>query len=199
MKFRGFKTLVIDPAVSLSIKNVAIIGGEPFMKKDLLLKVVKYCKDKDLRVFIGTNGTLITEEFAFELEKVGIDSIWISIYGAREQSHDFITQTSSSFKEMLRGLEILSETKLEVGIQLVPMKPTWKEQSAIVDLVRKYGVKRIEIFRLAPVGRAIDNWEKILLSREEIQHLEEVLIAKAKETGIIIAPAGFATMQIFLD
>jgi len=197
MEFEEFKTLVLDPSISLSIENVAIIGGEPFMKSDLLLKVVKYCKSKGLKVFIGTNGTLITENIASELKRMGVDSIWITIYGVKEKTHEFITQTPSSFKKMLRGLKILSETGINIGIQLVPMKPTWREQPLIVDLVKRYGVEKIEIFRVAPVGRAIDNWGKLLLTKEETHKLEEELIAKVKETEMIIAPAGFATMQTF--
>ena len=64
---------LIDGMVRAGFKIMIFSGGEPLMRPDIY-ELARYATDKGLRVVLGTNGTLITEEVAQELK--GLDS-WL--------------------------------------------------------------------------------------------------------------------------
>lgn len=83
--------------ISDSISEVRILGGEPFMNKDLY-KILEWWKDCDkIGVFtIYTNGTIIPEKKCIEALKANNCRIRISDYG---HNHKKIEKTTEVFKK----------------------------------------------------------------------------------------------------
>ncbi|MFC2048031.1 radical SAM protein, partial [Chloroflexota bacterium] len=60
----------------LKVGNPVLIltGGEPLVRPDVL-QIAGYGVNKGLKVVMGTNGTLVTEEMATEMKKVPVSRL----------------------------------------------------------------------------------------------------------------------------
>ena len=77
------KWLKIGEEVKNSLpKNtfLEINGGEPLIRKDLTISLIKKLKQKFDCVALNSNGVLINAETVKELEKSGLDILKISFY-----------------------------------------------------------------------------------------------------------------------
>lgn len=61
-----------------AFKEVTFTGGEPVLKKNILIKIIKNAKNLGYYVNIDTNATLIDKKLLKILEKTGVDDIYIS-------------------------------------------------------------------------------------------------------------------------
>ena len=62
----------IDWLATIGCRVLAIMGGEPLIERDFILKVIHYGNEKGFFVYLPTNGRLLTEEYIDELGSAGI-------------------------------------------------------------------------------------------------------------------------------
>ena len=123
----------IAQAKAMGNSFFGILGGEPFMHKDLL-KIFEANRDVYFQVF--TNGHFITDEVAAELRRLGNVTPLISVEGteiisnARRGRSDVLSHT-------MQGLETALRHKLLVGVCTSVCK------SNIEDLVNNRWVDRL--------------------------------------------------------
>lgn len=65
----------IDWLKTIGCRVIAIMGGEPLIRKDFILKVVQYGSMSGFFVYLPTNGYLLTKDFIEELGKAGVAAI----------------------------------------------------------------------------------------------------------------------------
>lgn len=86
-------------------------GGEPLVRKK---DIIRLCEEHSDCVFLAfTNGTLIDEEFAEEVLRVGNFVPAISVEGF-EAATDF-RRGKGTYRAVMRAMEILKEKKLPFG------------------------------------------------------------------------------------
>jgi len=68
---------LIDDIIGLGRPILILTGGEPLMRDDFF-DIAKYAADRGLRVVVGSNGTLITEEIAMKMKEVPIARLGVS-------------------------------------------------------------------------------------------------------------------------
>ena len=61
--------LAIDSLLKLGVRKIQIIGGEPFVYKQLLRSMLDYAIGKFAQIEVFTNGTLVTDEWFEYLKK----------------------------------------------------------------------------------------------------------------------------------
>jgi len=105
--------------------NLILLGGEPLVRFDLLESFLPWAKSevnkagKQLRIDMTSNGTLLDEERAAFLKRMGV-MVLLSMDGDRE-THDRSRVDRSgngSFSRTLRGLENLRRTQGYVGVKM---------------------------------------------------------------------------------
>ena len=64
---------------SVGCRVLAYMGGEPLMRKDFLLALTRYAKDKGFFVYLPTNGILMDESFIDDIAKAGISVINLAV------------------------------------------------------------------------------------------------------------------------
>ena len=69
---------LVDQILEVGRPIIILTGGEPLVRSDVL-QIAKYAVSRGLRVVMGTNGTLITEEMDFKLKEVPISRLGISL------------------------------------------------------------------------------------------------------------------------
>lgn len=97
---------------------VEINGGEPLLRKSLVLKLIKELKKYFQTVALNSNGLVINEEIVKELENVNLDIMKISFYSLNKDIHNLLRGHPQAYEKALNAVRLLSQSKirLEIGV-----------------------------------------------------------------------------------
>lgn len=111
--------------------TLVLAGGEPLLNFQLVRDICSYIKfkNRNIKISIQTNGTLIDEEIAWELKNLGI-GIGVSLDG-KPQVNDFFR---SNGKDAIRGIQYLKKAGIDVNINAVITKNNIDEFYGLIDL-----------------------------------------------------------------
>jgi radical SAM protein with 4Fe4S-binding SPASM domain len=109
-----------------------LTGGEPFLRGDIL-DILNLTK-RYFSLIVFTNATLITPETAKALSEAGPFSVHVSMYSNEPEIHDKITGKPGSFKETMRGIELLLKEDIEPVIKC----PVMNENIASINQLKAW-------------------------------------------------------------
>jgi sulfatase maturation enzyme AslB (radical SAM superfamily) len=90
-------------------ENVALYGGDPTLRSDLPEIIREARRDGYRRIKLLTNGRAFSNiQFLDQIMHAGCNLFEITLWGSNPSLHDYLTQTSGSFLETIRGLENLA-------------------------------------------------------------------------------------------
>jgi MoaA/NifB/PqqE/SkfB family radical SAM enzyme len=98
--------LVLDDLRELGTLYVTLTGGEALAHPDFL-RIARGVRERSFALRILTNGSLITEALADEIQALRPMGVEVSLHGSGPETHDRTTGTPGSFEAMLRGLDRL--------------------------------------------------------------------------------------------
>jgi radical SAM protein with 4Fe4S-binding SPASM domain len=143
---------VIDELDRVGIPLLALSGGEPLVREDLL-ELVGYARDRGFYVALATNGTLITKSKARELREAGIQFVQISLDGASATTHDRFRGIDGVFERTIQGIENCVEEGFFVNIAATATRDNYREIPKIIDLCEERGVTWFMVYNFVPTGR----------------------------------------------
>lgn len=132
MSFDRFK-YILDQYVAMGGLHVTLSGGEALMNIDIL-KMLRYCREKDLQISLLTNLISLKEEQIPILKEVNLSLIQVSLYSMNAKKHDFITTVKGSFEKTKAAIEKLHNADIPVQISC----PIMKANKDGYDEVMKY-------------------------------------------------------------
>lgn len=112
---------IIDTLATAGIQVITFTGGEPLVRRDLLLPLIQYCKTTGLRVLVNTSGVPVTESVAHQLVEVGLDGALVSLMSADESINNKLAH-ANSYKRTIRGIRLLANTGIVVTVNMVCTK-----------------------------------------------------------------------------
>ena len=118
---------------------VQITGGEPFLNPDIF-KIIKYAKKIGFIVFIPTNGTLITKDFADKLAESKVDQISISLHHNNPKIFERIEGHKNILNKALQSIENLKEKGVPVSALCTISKYNVNDIEDVVKFVEKIGI-----------------------------------------------------------
>jgi len=185
---------ILQKARPLGLEEVGFTGGEPFLRKKKLQKLLSLCENElDIPIHVHTSGTLISRREAEEIKQLeGV--VTITLYGSSSKTHDAITQVEGSMKSTLSGLRRLLRAGANVFAYTVPMKSNLHEIIPLIRMVSEKGCKKVRILSLSPTGRAMENFDKLALDDDEVTWLNGE-ITKAQQEIDVELYAGFCTRR----
>ena len=119
MPFEDF-TIVCKELQDIGVKEVQLIGGEPFCHKNIK-EMLQYAADRFEFVEVFTNGILINEEWCKFFKKNNIH-VAMSIYSYDAKEHDKVTLQNGSHDRTVHAVELLKEYDIPHRIATVYMK-----------------------------------------------------------------------------
>lgn len=141
-------------AKSLGAIRVFFTGGEPFIREDFL-DILREAKRLKYAVYLSSNGTLISEEKAFQLADLGLEVLQISLDGLG-QTHDYLRGKKGAFEKAVKAIEILrkqlQKTKLAVAFTLTK-ENLWQTQG-VFELAGELGADIFSLIPLFKCGRS---------------------------------------------
>jgi MoaA/NifB/PqqE/SkfB family radical SAM enzyme len=173
----------IEQAKAMGNSFFGILGGEPFMHKDLL-KIFAQHRDVYFQVF--TNGHFITDEVAAELRRLGNVTPLISVEGTDIIS-DQRRGRAGVLNETMRGLHTALKHKLLVGVCTSVCKTNLDDlvNDAWVDRLIDMGVMYCWFHIYRPVGPE-PNPQLALDSSEQRRVRQFVVDTRATKPIIVI-------------
>ena len=137
-------------------------GGEPLMRKDLF-QMVDLAREYGMKTGLSTNGTLITDEIANELNRLGFGEVGISLDGIGS-NNDRFRGKQGAFEAALTGIRRCIALGIRVSLRLTITRHNYRDIPAIFELVEDEGIERVCLYHLAYAGRGNT------LQKEDIDH-----------------------------
>lgn len=167
----------VEQVKKLKPTPFAISGGEPLLKKEVLLYMVENLTPiREMAVTVFTNGTLMTNDYAQQLYDAGLRIARVSVDGHTEQLHDSI-RGKGAFKKTIRGIEHLRELGIHVNVVSVISRKNYQYYGEIRHFVRHIS-DSYSIVPVLPGGRAAGS--DLLLSPEEVFNVKTAFIGSGK-------------------
>lgn len=179
------KTL-IEEIAKAGFKIMIFSGGEPLMRPDIL-ELIAYASHLKLRPVIGSNGTLIDEEFAKQLKQAGTMGIGISLDSMDAIKHNQFRGLDDAWEKAVEGMKYARKVGLSFQIHTTVMDWNYHEILEITDFAAKIGAVAHHIFFLVPTGRAL-NIKEEFLDAHQYEKLLTAIVKKQQEVQIEVKP-----------
>lgn len=131
---------LIDEYVEMGGIHVTFSGGEAFLHRELL-DLVRYCRERDLKVSILSNLIAVTDKQIEELRSLNISLIQVSLYSMDPQKHDFVTTIKGSLEKTKRVIEKLVAADIPVQISCPIMKANQDGYEDVLEYAKSLKIK----------------------------------------------------------
>lgn len=169
---------IINDLASFGCPVLLFSGGEPLVREDLP-ELAQYAVEKGMRAVVSTNGTLINQDKARELKKIGLSYVGISLDGGKE-IHDHFRGVPGAFDRAMQGVENCQNEGLKVGLRFTINKRNMQEITKVFSFVRERQIPRVCFYHLVYSGRG----SKLInedLSSQETREVVDLILDKTKE------------------
>jgi len=156
---------------------VFVEGGEPFLREDLF-DLLALMQQKQLKVHLSTNGTLLTPRILTALKQLGV-RVMISIDGTTKATYESI-RDGASFEKVVEQARNCAQEGILEAIDFTLLKRNYTEIPAIFELAASVGAPKITLIGLKPCR----DYSEELLSPQEYREAVKLACQAAQETGI---------------
>jgi len=146
---------ILSELRNMGVMNISFTGGEIFLRDDLF-ELIDYARALFMRVFLMSNGTILTIEQAERLSKLSIAEFSTTLFSLEQQIHDRITRRDGSLERLLANLQLLKDNNIRVRIKTPIMQ---SNVNSIKD-IRSYCDKQGFVFSASPVIYAKNDGNK---------------------------------------
>jgi len=162
MKLETFQKLVDDLEGSLLEINLTNYG-EPFINKNVL-KMVRYAKDRGIRVIMGSNGHFLDGHASADaIIDSGLDQVYFSMDGATQATYEkyrvggHIDQVMENVGTLVKERKRRGSSHPEVELQFIVMRHNEHEEPRMREIARELDVDR---FLLKSVSFNNSEWRE---------------------------------------
>lgn len=161
---------LIDKLSEMKVFQLAIGGGEPFLRADIF-EIIKYCKKKGIVPNITTNGTLIDSHTVKRIKHV-VGGVSVSLNGYSSKTN--IGRDPSSFNDAVLGLKRLLAADIPTGVNVLVSNDSLSYLEDTFQFLKNLGVNWINVLRLKPRLRD-RHFNHYMLSQDDLKILKNVL------------------------
>jgi len=120
-------------------------GGEPLIHPKIL-DMVKYAKDKDCKVGLINNGSMMTEDIASILLDLEIDMIEFSVDAADAQTYD-IVRKGLSFEKLLKNVKTTFDLRNKKKSKTKILASAVNQKGVDIDAVEEFWLPHVDLFQ----------------------------------------------------
>lgn len=175
----GLLTLMRD---EYGTEAVTLLGGEPFVHRDLA-QVVRHAKEElGQRVEICTNGYRIVRRLAeiaphLDLLRVSLEGVGSTNDGIRRYG---------SYQSALDSLSLARDLGVPTGATMTVTSRNVGEVLPLAGILARLGVRQLKLHHLRPVGNAADHPELLVTDPAAYGRLREELAAAELPLEVIV-------------
>lgn len=144
---------VLSEAKEMGISLVVVLGGEPFLRKDLL-DVCEAHHDMAFQVF--THGGFLNEEMVEKIARLGNVMPAISLEGFRDETDK--RRGGGHFGKVVKGMDLLREAKVLFACSLTQTRENTDVLASerFIDFLIAKGCILVWYFMCVPIGKNPD-------------------------------------------
>ncbi len=131
-------TAILDLLKEQGTLYVIFSGGEILTREDFF-DIARYSRQKGFALRLLTNGTLIDETVADQIQELHPLTVEISVYGSTPATHDRITACQGSFARSLKALRLLNQRGIRTIVKSLIMKGNAPEFQRMKELAQEIG------------------------------------------------------------
>jgi heme d1 biosynthesis radical SAM protein NirJ len=146
---------VMDDLKAFGVPVLILSGGEPLLRPDIF-DISERANAMRFYVGLSSNGTLIDAAMADRICATGYDYVGVSLDGIGA-THDRFRCKEGAFDEALRGLRLLRERGVKVGVRFTMTEDNAGELPALLDLVERENFPKFYLSHLVYAGRGNKN------------------------------------------
>ncbi len=176
---------LIDQLSEMGCPTLAITGGEPLLRKDLV-EIVRYATSKNIRTRIQSNAQLLTDDIASRLKEAGLYSYGVGMDGSTPEINDKIRNKSGAFDKAISAIKLLKSKGLKVHIEFTLTRFNLHDLHNTLNLLEKLGVDTFLARAAIFTGRAMANNEAFRLSKLEYRKFLEEISRERRERKITL-------------
>jgi len=129
---------IIDQLSEIGCFYLGFTGGEPFIRGDAM-DIFWYAKKKGFEIIIYTNGSLINEAIAKELQQLRPNKVDITLTSMKKKSFEKISKVPGSYEKVFSTIEMLRENKIPVGFKTCILKENEDEIEEMQEFTSSLG------------------------------------------------------------
>lgn len=158
-------------------ERMEFTGGEPTVRKDIIVLIQKAKELGYTKIGISTNGILLSDKkFCDRLVKAGLTTITLSLHAHNKTLHEVISRTPGAFDKTVGGIKnVVTYKDLLVSVDTVIFRPNYKYIFQIGKFIHSLGVSCWDITDLLPEGRAKKNYEALCVKRAKLSDVLHTL------------------------
>ncbi len=158
---------VLREAEEMGIHLVVVLGGEPFLREDL---IEIYREHPRMLFHVFTHGGLLDEKTVETMASLGNVSPAISMEGYEEETD--LRRGKGHFKKLMKGMELLRAAKILFACSLTQTRQNTDilTSDSFIDFLIDQGLILIWYFMCIPVGRNPDlRWMPTPAQRDQLR------------------------------
>jgi MoaA/NifB/PqqE/SkfB family radical SAM enzyme len=164
---------IVDKIQSIGSNQIFLSGGEPMMKMDLMIDLIKKSA-KETDFWVLTSGYQCTEDNMHRLKKAGLTGVSVSLDHYIEEFHNEFRGNSKSFDWVRTAVDNAQKAKLVTALSICVTRAFVTESNLMqyMDLAREMGVAFVQILEPRDVGHFAG--QDVLLTEKEFSLLEQI-------------------------
>ncbi len=179
---------VVRQLAELGTREISIIGGEAFVRKDWLA-IIRAISQHGIDCTMQTGGYKLSAAMIEAAKAAGLRGVGVSIDGL-EALHDRLRGVRGSYAEALRVLNDCRRLGLTTSVNTQITALTMPQLAELMDVIIAAGAKVWQIQLTVAMGNAVDN-DEILLQPYELATLMPLLAElhrKGRERDFLLLP-----------
>jgi radical SAM protein with 4Fe4S-binding SPASM domain len=175
---------IIDQLIKEKVFRLVATGGEPFLNKEVLFKALEALNSAGITMVINSNLVLLTDQDALTIKKLGVSSVLTSLTAPNGSVHDDIVQCRGAFNKTVRGISLLKDVGVSVGVNMVVSKKNNHLIKETADFVKSLGLKGFYATKAGCPGNCHDFSDLRLNPQEFTQYLEDLSSVEKKDFSV---------------
>ncbi|MGJ4890271.1 radical SAM protein [Bradyrhizobium sp. HKCCYLRH3099] len=179
---------LVDRLAELGTREITLIGGEAFLRRDWL-EIVQRIARRGILCTLQTGGYGLGEELIRRAQSAGLSGVGVSVDGL-ETTHDILRGRIGSYRSALTALEFAHKVGIETSANTQINSKSAAELPELYELLRTCGIRAWQLQLTVAMGNAADN-SNILIQPYELSELMPMIASltrRGSADGIRIIP-----------
>lgn len=167
----------VKSVVPLHLYNFCMCGGEPLLRKNLLVSCAKLLSKEGTIVSMVSNGILASHDVINELYESGVTNFQYSLDGLKK-GHERLRNKKDIFEGIIDAINYTAKLNVTLSVAFCPTSFNLDEfvmvYNLLMDLSNKYRPNnpiKLRVQPLMELGRASENLNEIMPTEEQYRLL----------------------------
>jgi len=143
LAIEGWRDFLLSLKLWLGPYLVTFNGGEPFIKEGLL-KLLRFCKDNQIKTHVITNGTFCDIKYCDLILEAGLNFITFSLDSRFPQIHDKLRNVNGTHEKITKAIKYLKKARIFISVSCIIMKDNYNDLANFADWIFAIGADRLD-------------------------------------------------------